>query len=189
DCGVDGIVIEIPSSQHIIQYAYDWRLSKASDLSIEATRYAKAQGLYTVFFPIDGTRAEPGWFLDLIEKVAREGHMDALGLVDTFGGCSPHAIARFTQQVQARIAKPLEAHFHDDFGLAAANTITALAMGVNVAHVTVSSLGERAGTGGSRAGGLGLGAFSGVVLGFGYAGWTRPTRWVGSSRGLGFPAN
>jgi len=145
DCGVDGIVIEIPSSQHIIRYAYDWPLEKAIDLSIEATRYAKEQGLYTVFFPIDGTRAEPDWFLNLIERVATEGHMDALGLVDTFGGCSPQAIARFTRRVQDRIKKPLETHFHDDFGLAASNTITSLAMGVPVAHVTVSSLGERAG--------------------------------------------
>jgi isopropylmalate/homocitrate/citramalate synthase len=145
DCGVDGIVIEIPSSQHIIRYAYDWPLEKAIDLSIEATRYAKEQGLYTVFFPIDGTRAEPDWFLNLIERVATEGHMDALGLVDTFGGCSPQAIACFTRRVQDRIKKPLETHFHDDFGLAASNTITSLAMGVPVAHVTVSSLGERAG--------------------------------------------
>ncbi len=145
DCGVDGIVIEIPSSQHIIQYAYDWPLQRAIDLSIEATRYAKTQGLYTVFFPIDGTRAEPEWFLNLIEKVASEGHMDALGLVDTFGGCSPHAIAEFTHRVQSRIKKPLETHFHDDFGMAVANTITSLAMGASVAHVTVSSLGERAG--------------------------------------------
>jgi isopropylmalate/homocitrate/citramalate synthase len=168
DCGVDGIVIEIPSSQHIIQYAYDWPLEKAVELSIEATRYAKSQGLYTVFFPIDGTRAEPGWFLNLIEKVAREGHMDALGLVDTFGGCSPHAIARFTHEVQARITKPLEAHFHDDFGLAAANTITSLAMGVAVAHVTVSSLGERAGNAALEDVSMALRVLYGVDLGIRY---------------------
>jgi isopropylmalate/homocitrate/citramalate synthase len=168
DCGVDGIVIEIPSSQHIIQYAYDWPLAKAVDLSIEATRYAKQQGLYTVFFPIDGTRAEPDWFLTLIERVAAEGHMDALGLVDTFGGCSPHAIARFTAQVQARIKTPLETHFHDDFGLAAANTITALAMGVQVAHVTVSSLGERAGNAALEDVAMALRVLYGVDLGIRY---------------------
>jgi len=168
DCGVDGIVIEIPSSQHIIQYAYGWALDKAIELSIEATRYAKTQGLYTVFFPIDGTRAEPDWFLNLIEKVATEGHMDALGLVDTFGGCSSHAIARFTQQVQARIAKPLETHFHDDFGLAAANTITSLAMGVPVAHVTVSSLGERAGNAALEDVAMALRVLYGIDIGIRY---------------------
>jgi isopropylmalate/homocitrate/citramalate synthase len=168
DCGVDGIVIEIPSSQHIIQYAYGWPLERAVDLSIEATRYAKSQGLYTVFFPIDGTRAEPEWFLTLIERVAAEGHMDALGLVDTFGGCSPHAIAEFTRRVQARITKPLETHFHDDFGMAAANTITSLAMGVPVAHVTVSSLGERAGNAALEDVAVALRVLYGVDLGIRY---------------------
>jgi len=168
DCGVDGIVIEIPSSQHIITYAYDWPLKKAVELSIEATRYAKSRGLYTVFFPIDGTRAEPDWFLSLIERVAREGHMDALGLVDTFGGCSPHAIAHFTSLVQARITKPLETHFHDDFGMAAANTIMSLAMGVPVAHVTVSSLGERAGNAALEDVAMALRVLYGIDLGIRY---------------------
>jgi hypothetical protein len=32
------------------------------------------------------------WVLDLILRVANEGHMDALALVDTFGVVSPHAM-------------------------------------------------------------------------------------------------
>jgi len=145
DCGVDGIVIEIPSSEHIIKYAYKWPLEKAIELSIEATLYAKANGLYTVFFPIDGTRADIDWFLDLIERISTEGHMDALAVVDTFGGCSPHAIPYLIKKIKERIKKPLETHFHDDFGLGAANTIIGLAAGAEVAHTTVSALGERAG--------------------------------------------
>jgi isopropylmalate/homocitrate/citramalate synthase len=39
----------------------------------------------------------------------------------------------------------LEAHFHDDFGLAVANTLAAIAVGVDVVHTTVSGVGERAG--------------------------------------------
>lgn len=145
DCGVKGVIIEIPSSEHIIGAAYNWPLEKAMDLSIKATRHAKENGLYTVFFPIDASRADMGWFLDLIEKVATEGHMDALAMVDTFGGTSPHAIPYFVRSVKARINKPLETHFHDDFGMAVANTLLGLAAGCEVAHVTVSSIGERAG--------------------------------------------
>ncbi len=145
DCGVDGVVVEIPSSEHIIELGYEWPLQKAIDLSVEATRYAKERGLYVVFFPIDASRADPSWFVNLIEHVATHGHMDALVLVDTFGGASPHASAYFTEKVAARIKKPLEAHFHDDFGMAVANTIMSLSRGAEVAHVTVSSLGERAG--------------------------------------------
>ncbi|HMM19397.1 MAG TPA: hypothetical protein PKA10_01580 [Selenomonadales bacterium] len=145
DCGVDGIVVEIPSSEHIIKYAYRWPLEKAIDLSIEATLYAKENGLYTVFFPIDGSRADIGWFLDLVQRIAKEGHMDALAIVDTFGGCSPSAVPYLIKKIKERIDKPLETHFHDDFGLGAANTILGLAAGANVAHTTVSALGERAG--------------------------------------------
>ncbi|NPV30589.1 MAG: pyruvate carboxyltransferase [Firmicutes bacterium] len=145
DCGVKGIVVEIPASEHVIKVAYQWPLEKAIDLSIEATAYAKELGLYTVFFPIDGTRSSLDWFLEIVTRVAREGHMDALVLVDTFGVCSPHGIAEFVRGVKSRIDKPLEAHFHNDFGLAVANTLVALAAGVDVAHVTVGGIGERAG--------------------------------------------
>ena len=70
DCGVNGIVMEVPSSTHIIQYAYKWELERAIDLSIESTAYAHSQGLEVVFFPIDFSRAEMKWVLDLITRVA-----------------------------------------------------------------------------------------------------------------------
>jgi isopropylmalate/homocitrate/citramalate synthase len=145
DCGVEGIVVEIPCSEHIIEYAYRWPLQKALDLSIEATRYAHSQGLYTVFFPIDSTRSEINWYLDLIEKVATEGHMDALAIVDTFGVLSPHATSYLIKKVRERINKPLETHFHVDFGHGITNTILALAAGAEVIHTTVTGVGERAG--------------------------------------------
>ncbi len=145
DCGVSGVVMEVPSSQHIIKYAYQWPLEKAVALSIESTAYAHEQGLEVVFFPIDFTRADIDWVLDLITRVGNEGHMDALVLVDTFGVASPHAMQYLVRKVRARIDKRLEAHFHMDFGMGVANTIMALAEGVEVIHSTVLGIGERAG--------------------------------------------
>jgi len=145
DTGVKGIVMEVPASEHIIRYAYRWSLEKAVDTSIEATRYAKSQGLYVVFFPIDASRAEMGWYLNTMERVATEGHMDAMALVDTFGVLSPHAVSYFVRETQKRIKKPLETHFHMDFGMGVANTIIALAAGAEVVHSTISGIGERAG--------------------------------------------
>jgi isopropylmalate/homocitrate/citramalate synthase len=145
DCGVSGIVIEIPASDHIIQHAYGWPLEKAIDLSVKATSVAKELGLYTAFFTIDATRADINWLLDLLEKVATEGHMDSLVLVDTMGGAHPGAIRYFVRKVKERFSQPLEAHFHNDFGLAVANTLEALTAGVDVAHVTLGGMSERAG--------------------------------------------
>jgi isopropylmalate/homocitrate/citramalate synthase len=145
DCGVKGIVIEIPASAQLIEHAYKWPLEKAIDLSIKATAYAKEQGLYTVFFTIDGTRTDVNWLLDLIDRVSKEGHMDAFTLVDTFGVLSPHGASYFTQKVKERVPKPLEIHFHSDFGLGVANTIMAVLAGAEVIHSTVTGIGERAG--------------------------------------------
>ena len=145
DCGVDGIVIEISASAHLIEKAYKWPLEKAVDLSIKATAFAKEQGLYTVFFTIDATRSDMNWLLSLVDRVATEGHMDAFTLVDTFGVLSPHGARYFTQKVKERVDKPLEIHFHSDFGLGVANTIMAVLAGAEVIHSTVTGIGERAG--------------------------------------------
>ena len=146
DCGVKGLIMEVPASTHLIEHAYKWPLQKAIDLSIEATGYAHEQGLEVVFFPIDFSRSEIGWVLDLIDKVANEGHMDALALVDTFGVVSPHAMKFFVRGVKERFPNTrLETHFHQDFGVGVANTLLALGEGAEVVHSTVLGLGERAG--------------------------------------------
>ena len=145
DTGVKGVVMEIPSSKHMVELCYRWPMEKAIETSIEATAFAHKNGLEVVFFPIDFSRAELKWVLDLIERVGKEGHMDALALVDTLGVLSPFATRYFVREVKKRINKRLEAHFHQDFGMGVANTITALAEGVEVMHTTVLGIGERSG--------------------------------------------
>jgi isopropylmalate/homocitrate/citramalate synthase len=145
DCGVSGVVVEIPSSEHIIELAYQWPLAKAIDASVRTTRLAHEMGLYVVFFTIDATRADFTWLMQIIESVAAEGHMDALTLVDTMGVAAPSAIRHYVRTMRARLQKPLEAHFHNDFGLANANSLAAVEEGAEVVHSTVLGMGERAG--------------------------------------------
>ncbi|KWX00869.1 2-isopropylmalate synthase [Carbonactinospora thermoautotrophica] len=145
DCGVAGVVMEIPSSRHLIEAGYRWSVEKAVELSIEATRFAHENGLLVSFFPIDATRAESEDYLSLVEAVAKDGHIDSLGLVDTFGVLAPHAVERFVRASRERLDVPLETHFHMDYGLGVANTLTAAAAGATVLQTTVSGLGERAG--------------------------------------------
>jgi len=189
DCGVKGIVIEIPSSKHLIEKAYKWPLDKAIDLSIKATSFAKEQGLYTVFFTIDGSRAELDWLLDLVEKVATEGHMDAFTLVDTFGVLSPQAATFFTKMVAERIKKPLEIHFHSDFGLAVANTINAVLAGAEVIHSTVLGIGERAGNTPMEETALALLTIYGIDVGLNYKKMNELARLVQDLTGVSVPEN
>jgi isopropylmalate/homocitrate/citramalate synthase len=144
-CGCSGVVIEIPASEHMVKNAYGWTLDRAIKSSIDATLAAKEAGLYTVFFTIDATRTEVEPLLDMVERVATEGHMDAFTLADTMGCCAPDAIYHVVKKVIARLKKPVEIHCHQDFGLGVANTIAALAAGATVAQTTITGIGERAG--------------------------------------------
>ncbi|MFH1349696.1 MAG: pyruvate carboxyltransferase [Pseudomonadota bacterium] len=189
DCGVDGIVIEIPASAHLIEQGYKWPLEKAIDLSIKATAFAKEQGLYTVFFTIDATRSDLSWLLDLVERVANEGHMDALTLVDTFGVLSPHAATYFTKKVKERIAKPLEIHFHPDFGLGVANTINAVLAGGEVIHTTITGIGERAGNTPMEETVLALLTLYGIDVGIDYSKLNEAAKLVQELSGVSVPGN
>ncbi len=146
-CDADGIMMEVPSSDHLIKYGYGWSEERALRASIEATEYAHEHGLPVTFFTIDSTRASFDIFWRLVNAVATEGYMDALTLVDTFGVASPHAISFFVRKVKEKLGvrRPLEIHVHNDFGLAVANTIAAVMEGVDTVHTTVNGIGERSG--------------------------------------------
>jgi isopropylmalate/homocitrate/citramalate synthase len=146
DCGVAGVVMEIPSSRHLIELGYRWTVDRAQALSVEATTFAHEQGLLVSFFPIDATRASVDEYLALVGRVAAEGHVDGLGLVDTFGVLSPHAVPGFVERSRDALpGVPLETHFHMDFGLGVANSLIAVATGATVIQTTVGGIGERAG--------------------------------------------
>jgi isopropylmalate/homocitrate/citramalate synthase len=145
DCGVKGVVMEVPSSRHLIELGYRWSVERAIDLSVEATNFAHENGLLVSFFPIDATRASLDDYLNLIGRVATDGHMDALVLVDTFGVLAPHAVERFVRVSRERFNVPLETHFHMDYGLGIANSLIAAAHGASVIQTTVTGIGERAG--------------------------------------------
>lgn len=168
ECDVDGIAMEIPSSEHLIRDAYGWPLEKAIDLSIEATAYAAKHGLHVAFFTIDGTRADLNWWFKIVDKVATEGHMDSLVLVDTFGVCHPEAIRYLTRKVREHFKKPIEVHLHNDFGLAVANTLAAVTEGAEIVHTTVNGIGERMGNADLAEVALALEALYGVRLNLKY---------------------
>ena len=187
DCGVRGIVMEIPASAHLIEHAYKWPLEKAIDLPIKATAFAKEQGLYTVFFTIDATRSDINWLLDLVDRVATEGHMDAFTLVDTFGVLSPQGASYFARKVKERVSKPLEIHFHSDFGLGVANTIMAVLAGAEVIHSTVTGIGERAGNAAMEETALALLTMYGIDVGLDYSKFNEMSKLVREISGTEIP--
>jgi isopropylmalate/homocitrate/citramalate synthase len=115
--------------------------------------------------------------------------MDALALVDTFGVVSPHAMQYLVRQVKARVNKRLEAHFHMDFGMGIANTIMAVAEGVEVIHSTVLGLGERAGNVPMEETAMALLTLYGIDIGIKYEKLYSLARLVQELSGHAVPSN
>jgi isopropylmalate/homocitrate/citramalate synthase len=144
--GCKGATLEIACHPQFVEKAYGKTMEWAKSAAIEATQAAKDLGLYVSFFTIDGTRTEINVLLDIVDEIQSKGHMDAFVLADTFGCVTPQSVFPIISKVKQRFPGiPVESHMHMQFGLGAANTLAALAAGAEVAHVSVSGIGEGAG--------------------------------------------
>ena len=93
----------------------------------------------------DGYKADAEYALSTLDAAA-EGGADTLVLADTNGGCMPWEIEAIVREVQKRFPRAaLGIHTHNDGGLALANSLAAV--GIGVAHVqgTMNGYGERCG--------------------------------------------
>ena len=144
DSGLDYVHIFIGTSP--LHRDYKLKLSKADIINkaCMAVEYAKDHGLTVEFSAEDATRTERNFLIDFYLEVISCG-ADFLDVPDTVGVLTPLLTRELISDLKNHLNAPLSVHFHNDFGLATANTLTAIECGVNQAHVTVNGLGERTG--------------------------------------------
>ena len=144
DAGLDYIHLFIGTSplhrEYKLKMSKETILQKASD-SVE---YAKDHGLEVEFSAEDATRTERDFLFDVYGAVVDAG-ADFLDVPDTVGVLTPAITRQIITDLKNNFETPLSVHFHNDFGLATANTLTAIECGANQAHVTVNGMGERTG--------------------------------------------
>jgi methanogen homocitrate synthase len=146
ECGVWGVVLEVPVGYPRLQYQFGWSEQKLFDRVMESVVYAKQEkGLAVVLFMIDTARARIRFIEKLLKEAEGTGCLDRVAVVDTVGAMVPEAAAFMTRQVRSWISVPLEMHCHNDLGLGTANTLAGLMAGAEIASATVSGLGQRAG--------------------------------------------
>ena len=112
--------------------------------AVESVEYAKDHGLTVEFSAEDATRTERDYLFEIFNEVAGAG-ADFLDVPDTVGILTPIMTRELITDIKNNFKIPISVHFHNDFGLATANTLTAIECGANQAHVTVNGLGERTG--------------------------------------------
>ncbi|HSV56802.1 MAG TPA: homocitrate synthase [Magnetospirillaceae bacterium] len=145
ECGVDGVVIEVPIGWPKLVHQFKWTRDDVLRRSVPVIDRARSKGLRAVFFPYDSTRAREEDLDALLSGIMAESPPDSIGIVDTMGCATPEAVAWLTRKYREATELPVEIHTHNDFGLALATTLAAVGAGAEVAHVCVNGLGERTG--------------------------------------------
>jgi len=138
-------VIEIPTSEVKLK-AYGISPEEAIRRAADAVSYARSQGIYVAFFPVDSTRTNLDYLKNIYRAALDAGANEAV-VVDTIGACSPEAVEFLVGQVRDWLGPkvPLHFHGHNDFGLATACAIAAVRAGANWIQGTINGMGERAG--------------------------------------------
>ena len=125
---------------------YKLKMSRQTviETAVNAVEYAKDHGLTVEFSAEDATRTERDFLFDVFTSVVDAG-ADFLDVPDTVGVLTPVFTRELITDIRNNFSTPISVHFHNDFGLATANSLTAIECGANQAHVTVNGLGERTG--------------------------------------------
>lgn len=144
ETGVKYTICEILTSPHKMK-AWDLTEEVVLKRIRDAISYAKQENLYTAFFAVDATRANPEFLKKAYQTAVKDCGADEVVLVDTLGVATPEAMAHMTRLVKSWVDVPIAVHCHNDFGLASACTIACLKEGADSAHVTVNGLGEKSG--------------------------------------------
>ncbi|HLA76592.1 MAG TPA: hypothetical protein VJU18_03325 [Vicinamibacteria bacterium] len=115
-------------------------------MACKAIEHARSCGVTEIEFGgEDGSRADVAYLIELAGACYAAGGT-RYSFPDTVGFFAPEGVDYYIPKLVAAFPdKPLVVHFHNDFGLAAYNTVRALHHGATIPTCTVNGLGERAG--------------------------------------------
>ena len=123
--------------------------SQILDIIADSVTYAREQGFEIISFaPEDASRTEME-FLCKAYQTAIEAGVTTIGFPDTVGFLTPDKARQMIRQIQDDVPNAdkvlIAVHFHNDLGLAVANTLACIEEGAHIVQCTVNGIGERAG--------------------------------------------
>ena len=131
-----------------IHLKYQFRVSREEALKRSVEMVALARGFVedVEFSPMDATRTDVSYLLEVIEAVIKAG-ASTVNIPDTVGYTTPAEFGELIRAIKDRIGEiaVISVHCHNDLGLAVANSLTAVLNGAGQVECTVNGIGERAG--------------------------------------------
>ncbi len=145
EANVDWIGIFISTNDYARFRITNFSVEKAIECVSKSIELAKANNLKVRFTIEDSSRTDPDLLLRMYRNAIRLG-ADRICLADTLGILEPKDVEKTIRLLKANYANiPLEVHFHNDRGLAMANTLQAIESGAEWISTSVNGIGERSG--------------------------------------------
>ncbi|RJQ07799.1 MAG: 2-isopropylmalate synthase [Bacillota bacterium] len=134
-----------------VHMKYKLQLTEGQVLAMadESVRYAVSTGAEVEFSAEDATRSEPDFLCRVFDRAAAAG-AHVVNVPDTVGYTTPAEYRRLVRRVMDHLRPrypgvKISVHCHDDLGLAVANTLSIITVGIDQIETTINGLGERAG--------------------------------------------
>lgn len=122
--------------------------SEILQIITDTVAYAATRFRIVAFSPEDASRTEVDYLCQCYREAIDAG-ATTIGFPDTVGLLTPEKARDFIKAIQDGVPNLnralLAVHFHNDLGLAVANTLACIQEGANVVQCTVNGIGERAG--------------------------------------------
>ena len=187
--GVSHIAVFVAASEVHLRYKLGMTQDQVLDAAVASVRRAKQAGLHVAFVTEDTVRAPLDFVERLYTAVVEEG-ADRIVVSDTVGIMTPLTFRWWLGEFKRRV-RPTDwsVHCHNDFGLAVANTLTALEMGVTCPQTCVNGLGERAGNASFEEVAVALESLYGVKTGLATDRIYALSRTVEEASGVPLPPN
>jgi len=143
-----GFTLFLGTSPMLRKYSLNKSKEEVIEIMKNAIKQAKQFTDNVAFGAEDATRTEPDFLYRVYEEAIDAGAA-AIGLTDTVGWLIPQQAKEIIEGIKANVRNLhkvlLAVHFHNDLGLAVANSLAAVECGANVVQCTINGIGERAG--------------------------------------------
>jgi len=125
----------------VLHVSPEENLKMISD-TIKYLKSKKREVFYDAEHFFDGFKDNPEYAIKTLKAAA---DADCIILCDTNGGTLPAEFRQIIEAVKSNIHNPLGVHVHNDSGMAAANSLIAVELGVKQVQGTINGYGERCG--------------------------------------------
>ena len=188
DAGVDMVHVFASTSDVQIEDSMHSTREDVKRRSVEAVERVVESGTTVMFSPMDATRTDEDYLIEMIEAVTDVG-VDWINVPDTCGVATPNRFGDLIEVVDAHTTASIDVHTHDDFGLATANALSGIEAGADQAQVSVNSIGERAGNAAYEEFVMAVESLYQTDTGIDTTGITELSRLVEAKSGIDVPGN